>query len=148
LSSVEFGLLGSIWAFTGFKITSLSILIPIYATLFMIQVFIATYQLWEAERKDKLLIIEDSQKKTSQIEKLSLDKDNLDQEARELRTTLLQRENDRKPKLIGSVKNFQSHLVRDRMGNTILGTRIEVYITMSNASTVPTTIKWVYIRLG
>ena len=129
-----------IWGLVGFTVTSLPILISIYSLFFIIQVYIATYQLWEAERSDKLLIIETAKKNDSQLEKLSFEKESLDQEARQLRVVLLQREQDRKPNLVGSVKDIQIDYVQDNWGKTIMGIRIFLYLGISNTSTVPTTI--------
>ena len=129
-----------IWALVGFTITSLPILIFIYSLFFISQVYVATYHLWEAERKDKLSIIETVKNNSSQIEKLSFDKDSLDKEARELRIALLEREKDRKPNLIGSVRDIQIYPIVNKAGTNILGTRISLYLGISNASTVPTAI--------
>lgn len=129
-----------IWGLVGFTITSLPILISIYSLFFIIQVYVATHQLWEAERKDKLSIIETVRNKDSQIEKILFEKDSLEQETRQLQLVLLQREQDRKPNLLGSVRDIRIYSVVDEAGINILGTRISLYLGISNASTVPTTI--------
>jgi hypothetical protein len=51
-----------------------------------------------------------------------------------------QRENDRKPNLVGSVKDIQIYTVLDRAGKNILGTRISLHLGIANAGIVPTTI--------
>jgi len=53
LSSGEIAFLLLIWSLIGFTITSLPILIFIFSLFFIVQVYVATYQIWEAERKDK-----------------------------------------------------------------------------------------------
>lgn len=58
----------------------------------------------------------------------------------QIQTDLLQHENDRKPNLVGSVKDIQIYPVLDRAGKNILGTRISLYLGIANASIVPTTI--------
>ncbi len=116
------------------------ILISIYSLFFIIQVYVATYQLWEAERKDKLSIIETAKENYSLLEKSSFEIESLEQEARQLRNVLLQREQDRKPNLVGSVKDIQIDYIKDNRGKTIMGIRIFLYLGISNASTVPTTI--------
>lgn len=129
-----------IWALIGTSFTNLMYLVPFYMLFFFILVYLATHQLWEDERKNKLEIINTLKDKTSQIEKLSFEKDALDQESRQLQLVLLQREQDRKPKLIGSADNIQIYPVEDIVGAKILGTRIAIHVGISNASTVPTTI--------
>lgn len=139
LSSGEIAFLLLIWGLIGFTITALPILILIYSLFFIAQVYVATYQIWEAEREDKLSIIKTVEKQTLQIEKLSFEKDSLGQETKQLQSVLLQNEKDRKPHLMGSVTDILIYPVMNRAGN-ILGTRISLFVGITNASTVPTTI--------
>jgi hypothetical protein len=139
LSSGEIAFLLLIWGLIGFTITALPILILIYSLFFIAQVYVATYQIWEAEREDKLSIIKTVEKQTLQIEKLSFEKDSLGQETKQLQSVLLQNEKDRKPHLMGSVTDIHIYPVINRAGN-ILGTRISLFVGITNASTVPTTI--------
>lgn len=140
LSSGEIAVLLLIWGLMGGTITSLALLIIVYSIFFITQVYVATYQLWAAERENKLSIIKIVEGKTLQIEKLTIEKDGFEQEARELRLVLLQREADRKPKLIGSVENILIDPVVDKAGTNVLGARVSLYLGITNASTVPTTI--------
>jgi len=95
--------------------------------------------LWQAEREDKLSIIKTVEQQSLQIEKLSFEKDSLGRETKQLQSVLLQNEKDRKPHLMGSVTDIRIYPVMNRAGN-ILGTRISLFVGITNASTVPTTI--------
>lgn len=95
--------------------------------------------MWQAEREDKLSVIKTVEKQTSQIEKLLIEKESLVQETKQLQFVLLQNEKDRKPHLMGSVTDILIYAVINRAGN-ILGTRISLFVGVTNASTVPTTI--------
>ncbi len=64
----------------------------------------------------------------------------LNDSQQQLLTAPSQRENDRKPNLVGSVKDIQIYPVVDRAGKNILGTRVSLHLGISNASSIPTTI--------
>jgi hypothetical protein len=141
ISTGEFAVFLVIWRFTGGKIADLPTYISISLLIFIILVYVATHQLWEAERKDKLSIIEDFEKAKAQIEQIISEKDKLDQTARHLQISLLQLEKDRKPNLYGYVEDIQFYTVYDSEELFLLGTRISLYLGIANASPVPTTIR-------
>ncbi|MBK7708073.1 MAG: hypothetical protein IPJ30_20570 [Acidobacteria bacterium] len=61
-------------------------------------------------------IIETAKENYSLLEKSSFEIESLEQEARQLRNVLLQREQDRKPNLVGSVKDIQIDYIKDNRG--------------------------------
>jgi hypothetical protein len=140
LSSGGVALAVLIWGTIGFTITNLLILTPLYTLYFAVLVYVATYKLWEAERDHKLRFVGHVKEKTASIEKLLLEKDDLESEVRQLHLVLLQREQDRKPRLIGSASHIQIEPVFDVLGMELLGSRILIFLGISNVSTVPTTI--------
>lgn len=129
-----------IWGFISGGFTSLLIIIAIYLLFTVVLMFVATYQLWEEERKDRFNIIEADQTKKSELENLLNDKSLSDKEVRELQRLLLQRESDRKPHLSGSVSDINLSQIPDSSGQVILGTRVLIRLGFSNSSQVPTTI--------
>lgn len=140
LSSGEVAAVLLFWFFIGPSITNLVPLILVYVLFFAVQVYVATYKFWEAERKDKISIVESLQAKETQIDKISIEKDYFETEARQLQLSLRERAQDRKPRLMGSATNINWLPIMDATGKDFLGTRFLIFLGITNASPVPTTI--------
>jgi hypothetical protein len=130
----------SIFALLPFDFANKLILSLFSSYIFFIVIFIASYQLWKAEREDKISVIETVKTQNITIEKLSSEKDVFENESRQLRDALLQRDQDRKPQLSGSVITILHEQILDNLAKDLLGTRILLLIEFVNSSQAPTTI--------